>query len=199
MMKRSLLPTWLRNFWSDTSGVVSLEFILMMPPLFMTYMAVYVYFDGYRQAAVNLKAAYTISDLISRETNVVTDGYIDSMYSLIQELTRSSNPVRLRVSVVRWDEDDDRYYLDWSEDRGFPNELTNNNIGDIEAQLPNMPDNERVILVETRNTFVPLFNVGLDDIFLDNFVFTRPRFVSQVVFEGMNNGAGNDHEDGTGT
>ncbi len=188
-----------RSFWADTSGTVTLEFALAMPILFWTFMASYVFFDGYRQSAVNLKAAYTISDLISRETEEINDDYIDSMVTIMEMMTRTPSDVDVRISVIRWDEDDDRYYLDWSENRGFPNELTNNNIGDIEAQLPNMPDNERVILVETRNTFVPLFNVGLDDIFLDNFVFTRPRFVSQVVFEGMNNGSGNDHEDGTGT
>ena len=183
-MSRSLIPAWLRNFWSDTSGVVSLEFILMMPPLFMTYMAAYVYFDGYRQAAVNLKAAYTISDLVSRETNVVTDEYIDSMYSLMQELTRSSNPVRLRISVVRWDQDDDRYYLDWSEARGLNYlALSNNDLLNIEDELPTMPDNERVILVETSNTFVPLYKIGMDNIDIDNFVFTHPRFAPQVVFE----------------
>ncbi len=183
-MKRSLIPAWLKNFWSDNSGVVSLEFVLMMPPLFMTYMAAYVYFDGYRQAAVNLKAAYTISDLVSRKTNVVTDEYIDSMYSLIQELTRSSNPVRLRISVVRWDEEDDRYYLDWSESRGVGfSGLTNDDLLNIEDDLPTMPNNERVILVETSNTFVPLYNIGMDDINIDNFVFTRPRFAPQVVYE----------------
>jgi hypothetical protein len=45
-----------------------------------------------------------------------------------------------------------------------------------------MPDNERVILVETTNTFVPLLKVGLSNIELENFVFTRPRFTSQLVW-----------------
>lgn len=186
-------------FWEDTSGVVTLEFALAMPILFWSFMASYVFFDGYRQSTVNLKAAYTISDLISRETETIDNNYIDSMVNLMEMMTRTPSDVDLRVSVIRWDEDDDRYYLDWSANRGFLNELTNNNIGDIEDKLPTMPDNERVILVESRNTFVPLFNVGLDDIYLDNFVFTRPRFVSQVVFEGMNNGSNEGHDDGTGS
>lgn len=186
-------------FWDDTSGVVTLEFALAMPILFWSFMASYVFFDGYRQSAINLKSAYTISDLISRETEAINDNYIDSMVTLMEMMTRTPSDVDVRISVIRWDEDDDRYYLDWSANRGFPNELTDNNIQDIEDQLPTMPDNERVILVETRNTFVPLFNVGLEDIYLDNFVFTRPRFVSQVVFEGMNNGSNEGHDDGTGT
>lgn len=173
----------LRNFWEDSSGVISIEFVLMMPMLFLTFMASYVYFDGYRQSAVNLKAAYTISDLISRETNVINDSYIDSMYLLLQELTRTSSVVNVRISVVRWDDDDNRYYLDWSEARGTSYlALTNTDLLDMADELPTMPDNERVILVETSNTFVPLYNIGMDDISIDNFVFTRPRFAPQVVF-----------------
>lgn len=192
------LKSRIRAFWEDTSGVVTLEFALAMPILFWSFMASYVFFDGYRQSAINLKAAYTISDLISRETEKINNNYIDSMVTLMEMMTRTPSDVDVRISVIRWDAGDDRYYLDWSANRGFLNELTDNNIADIEEKLPTMPNNERVILVETRNTFVPLFNVGLDDIYLDNFVFVRPRFVSQVVFEGMNEGTGSDHDDGTG-
>ena len=193
----TLLKNRLRAFWSDTSGNVTIEFCLAMPILFWTFMASYVFFDGYRQSAVNLKAAYTISDLISRETATVNDAYIDSMLELLELMTRTPSQVDLRISVIRWDQTDDRYYLDWSANRGFPNALTNDNIADIEDRLPVMPDDERVILVETNNVFVPLFNVGLDDINLENFVFTRPRFVSQIVFDGMQNGSNEDHDDGT--
>ncbi len=42
------------------------------------------------------------------------------------------------------------------------------------------PTTERVILVETNNQFEPLFKIGLNDLVLENFVFTRPRFVDQI-------------------
>ncbi|TMV13737.1 pilus assembly protein [Arenibacterium halophilum] len=170
-------------FARDTSGNVTIEFVLAMPILFWTFMACYVFFDGYRQSSLNLKAAYTISDLISRETEGINDAYIDSMVEVMRLMTRATSRVDVRISVIRWDEGEERYYLDWSANRGYPAELTDANISDIESQLPVMPDNERVILVETNNVFVPLFNVGLDNINLDNFVFTRPRFVSQLVWE----------------
>ncbi len=172
-----------RAFARETRGSVSIEFVIMMPLLFWAFMASYVFFDGYRQSAVNLKAAHTIGDLISRETNAITDEYIDSMQSLLQVLTRASSPVSLRVTVVRWDEGDGRYHVDWSEARGFASTLGNGDMAAIAARLPVMPDNERVILIETSNTFIPLFNVGLDNIDLDNFMFTRPRFAPQVVFQ----------------
>lgn len=183
-MLRKRLSHWLRHFARDTSGVVTLEFVIMMPMLFITFMSCYVYFDGYKQAATNLKAAYTVSDLVSRETESVNDNYIDSMYRLFQELTRSNNPVRLRISVVWWDDNQKKYFLDWSEARGANfSPLQNSDMSDIASKLPTMPDGERVILVETSNTFIPLFRIGMDNIDIDNFVFTRPRFAPLVAFD----------------
>lgn len=203
-MVSNLIKARFKAFWQDTSGNVTVEFALAMPVLFWAFMASYVFFDGYRQSANNLKAAYTISDLISRETSAINDAYIDSMVKVLELMTRTPSDVDLRISVIRWDAQDDRYYLDWSENRGFINELTNDNIQNIKDALPVMPDNERVILVETNNVFVPLFNTGLfsqglDNINLQNFVFTRPRFVSQVVFEGLQEGTGDSHDDETPT
>jgi len=175
----------LRKFGKDVSGAITVEFVVIMPALMWAYGASYVYFDGYRQSAQNMKAAYTIGDMISRETNAITDAYIDSMYNVAQLLTRTRNPMSMRITVIRWDAEDDRYFLDWSEARGSVAELTNDNLLDLEARLPVMPDNERVILVETWNTWTGVFNTSLGTISLDNFVFTSPRFGSQVLHEDM--------------
>ncbi len=176
------LRRYMKRFWSDTDGAVTLEFILVMPFLFWAFMAAYVFFDGYRQSTLNVKAAYAVGDLISRETQAINPAYIDSMKQVMEMMTRSRSNIKLRVSVVRWDEDDNRYYVDWSETRGFATERTDSNIMPITQQLPTMPDNERVILVETSNLFVPLFNIGMGTRDLRNFVFTRPRFAPQVVW-----------------
>ena len=150
----------LATFGRDQSGSITVEFVLVMPILFWSFMAGYVFFDGYRQSAINLKAAYTISDLLSRETQAITPDYIDSMYALHKLLVRADSATTLRVTVVRWDEDDDKYYRDWSAARGGPDPLTNNDLGDLKSKLPVMSNGERVILVETSNTFVPIFAVG---------------------------------------
>ena len=183
MRFRSSLIRRTRRFARHTNGGAGVEFILVMPFLFWAFMALYVYFDGYRQSTVNLKAAYTISDLISRETEAIDTAYINSMYSLHKMLTRATSATTLRVSVVRWDADTSRYYLDWTESRGGVQDLTNAELVELEDKLPTMPDNERVIVVETTNQFVPLFGIGMDTVSLDNFVFTRPRFAPQVKWK----------------
>lgn len=174
----------LRGFCRANDGNVNVEFVLAMPFVFWAFMASFVYFDGYRQSSVNLKAAYTISDLLSRETGTVDDTYIDSMHAMLDLLVREGSETRLRVTVVRWSDADDRYYVDWSSNRGFPTDLTDANVTDLADRLPNMPDMERVILVETNNTFRPLLNIGMESVQLENFVFTRPRFAPQLKWAG---------------
>lgn len=185
----------IRPFAKDTEGSVSVEFALVMPFLFWAFAAVYTYFDGYRQSTINLKAAYTISDLLSRETDAINHDYLTSMHSLFGLLTRSGSQTALRVSVVRWDEGDDRYYIDWSHVRGSGIALTDASVTDLADQLPVMPDNERVILVETSNIFEPVFNVGLGDIDLENFVFSRPRFAPLLEFDDSDPGPDHPHDD----
>jgi len=177
------LRNGIKAFWRDSSGNVTIEFVLVMPILFWAFMATYVFFDGYRQSTVNLKAAYAIGDLISRETDAVNDAYVDSMYELYKLMVRARTETKMRITIVRFDQQDDRYYVDWSKERGYGTVRDNESIKGITSELPVMPDNERVILIETRNKFVPLFNVGMKNKQLKNMIFTRPRFAPQVVWE----------------
>ncbi|MEP2716285.1 pilus assembly protein [Pseudophaeobacter sp.] len=187
----------LRAFARKTEGTVTVEFAIYAPLLLWLFAAIYTFFDAFRQETVNLKAAYTISDLISRETATLNETYIDSMYEMSKLLIRSDSQITLRISVVRWDEDNNRYYVDWSRVRGSSLVAwTDANISEVETQLPTMPDEERVILVETRNEMTPAFRVGLPELDINNFVFTRPRFAPQVLFEGESS-AGSGHDDGT--
>lgn len=176
--------TALSQFRRDDRGSVSVEFVIMMPLLFWAYMAAYVYFDGYRLSTTNLKAAYTISDVLSRETNVVDDQYIDTLVELTKFLTRPDNEIDIRVTLVRWDGDDNRYYVDWSENRGFDGEVNDGTIYQFTDSLPVLYDGDRVIMMETRGLYRPDFNVGIGEQQLYNIVVTRPRFAPQIVYDG---------------
>ena len=174
------LRSLLRRFAEDCRGSVSVEFLLMVPLLFWTYMACYVYFDGFRQSDLNLKAAYAIADMISRETTAVNPDYIDSMEKVLRLMTRAETPLKLRVTVVRWDGTDNRYYVYWSENRGYDAPRTDADMAALASRLPVMPDGEYVILIETKASYEPPFDVGIKTTDLDNFVFTRPRFGPKV-------------------
>ena len=183
-MLRNRIRTALANFRDDTSGAVTLEFVIMMPLLFWAYMSAYVFFDGYRLSTTNLKAAYTVSDLLSRETQTIDDDYIDAMRELVKFLTRPDNDIDIRITLVRWSDDDQRYYVDWSESRGLGQPVNNSTIQAFTGKLPVLFDGDRVILMETRGYYYPNFNIGMPTKELYNVVVTRPRYAPQIVYSG---------------
>ncbi len=180
-MARRSFSNLLHRLLGDEEGSYSVEAAIITPILFMAIMAGYTYFDGYRQSASNLKAAYTIGDLISRETRTINDDYIDSMRDLMTLMVTSGDPVDIRVSLVRWDDRRQRHRVLWSAPRGYPEPLTDANIELYKDELPPMPDNDTLILVETSNHYVPPFKVGIEPVTLENFIFTRPRFTSFIA------------------
>lgn len=173
---------YLRSFRDDTRGTVAVESIIVLPLLFWSLMAMYAFFDAYRQASLNVKAAFTVGDMLSRETNFVDAAYLQTSQSLFELMTRSYSASKLRVTVVRWDEDNQIYKRDWSKTRGNVPELSNTDVKNMADRLPVMPDNERVIVVETWARYFPPFNIGIEEQDLYNFVFNRPRFAPQLLW-----------------
>lgn len=171
-------------FKKDESGILTVEALMIFPLMLWTITFTFTAFEGFRQSASNLKAAYTISDLISRETQAVTDVYIDSLHDLAGKMINNRSDVKMRVSLIVYDEDDKRHYVRWSTVRGFDQEWDDNRIDEIEDRLPPMPNQDTVILVETSNEYIPTFRPGWDfatGITFENFIFTRPRFTNEVA------------------
>ncbi len=101
----------LKTFARDERGSFSIEAILMFPMLVWAFMALYVFFEGLRESNINLKATYTVADLLSREDNEVDQLYISNMNVIYQWLARSQSNVRMRMSVVHYDEATDSHNL----------------------------------------------------------------------------------------
>lgn len=186
MPKFKKILEFIQNTKQGEAGTLTVEFVLLFPMLFWIVTATFTYFDGFRQSAANLKAAYTIGDLISRETTALTDTYIDSMHQLMQRMVNNGTAMNLRVTLVVFDEGDDRHYVRWSTNRGFCDVWDDDNVRFLSPNLPPMPDQDTLIIVESSNEYEPVFNsifvsnkVSEDHSF-DNFVFTRPRFTNEV-------------------
>ncbi|WP_322866547.1 TadE/TadG family type IV pilus assembly protein [Aquicoccus sp. G2-2] len=172
----------LATFADDSRGSVTIEAVIMLPILIWAYCATFVYFDAYRQTAINEKATYTIADMFSRDTMPVNDAYLDGAYSMLNFLTRSNSDRKLRVSVIRYDADEDEYHLQWSKARGPVGPIADGS-KNWRAILPTMSDEEILIYVETWTDYDAPFNVGLNDEVTAVKVFTRPRFAPQVLFD----------------
>ena len=105
----------LRGFGKDTEGTLSVEAAIVLPALIFSMLFTYVIFDAFRQNSVAQKAAYTIGDMLSRETDYITPVYMDHSRSMLQYLTDNMNrDVQLRVSVLIWDDKKSKYKVKWS-------------------------------------------------------------------------------------
>ena len=179
------LKTRLKAFARDTEGNMSLEAVIWLPLILTVLAATFSYHDAFRYKSLNTKAAFTISDALSRETDPIDDDYVDGMLDLLEYLTRSEGPYSLRITLVRYDEDDGAYEAIWSQVRGSFEAIEAASADNWADKLPVMLHNERVIVVETETDYAtPLPMPGLDtsNMFY-NFVFTRPRFAPQIVWD----------------
>lgn len=187
------IPSRIRNllgtFASKENGSLSIETALIFPVLVWTVTLTYTFFDGFLENTSNLKAAYTVSDLISREgENEITDTYAESMYLVYNRMVTDNSPLKMRLSAIQYiaaDDDEgteERYRVEWSTTCGFESNWTADNLDPLIERLPRMADLDTLIIVETSKPYVPILNtewLSRDHIF-NNFIFTRPRFVPIV-------------------
>ena len=180
----SRLKLRLLFFVEDTRASLSVETTLIMPLLTWWYVGSFVYFDAFRQQNVNLKAAYSVADMISREKNTLTQGYLDGLNKVFDYLTAADKPTWIRVTTIGWDEDTKKFTLGPSHTtKGKPahTPVTLNAMAD---RIPAMLEGDSAFIVETNATYEPFFNVGLGARWFTTFIVTRPRSVPCVSWQG---------------
>ncbi|MBV7396318.1 TadE/TadG family type IV pilus assembly protein [Mameliella sediminis] len=184
MIRSKILLRHLRGFAQDTRGNMALEALIWLPFVLFLLAATFSLHDAFRYKALNTKAAYTISDAISRETDPIDASYLDGMIELLDFLVRPGADSSLRVTLVRYNGTTDSYEAEWSQTRGSLSALQTAEVSDMYNQLPTMLHNERVIVVETETYYAPPFAIpGLTGAGLFyNFGFTRPRFAPKIVW-----------------
>lgn len=177
---RGALP---RGFARRDEGSISIEAMIILPVMFWTFLAMFSIFETFRTYGITQKAAFTISDAISRETLPIDDEFLDGAHDLFEYLSLSNGASSIRVSSLYYDAPNDRFWRDWSQVRGGATPLSNSDVETWTDRLPVMPNNERILLVETWTTYDPVFRTGLERQNIGNFVFTRPRYAPRVCWE----------------
>ena len=169
----------------DTRGSMPVEGLLASTFLIWWYVASFQFFDAYRQKNVNLKAAYTLADLVSRvsQEDSVNADFIEGLNTVFDYLTSSRRPTWVRVSSVIWDDADNRFEVGWSYATGTAIGQTDTSIQADANRIPNMPVGDSVIVVETNMAYEPIFNIGLNAQWYTTFITTRPRGPSCVKFD----------------
>ena len=176
-----------KDHLKNETGSMSIEAVLVAPLVLSGILFTYTYFAAFQVKAEANKAAYTISDYISRQTEAVDADFMEGLGDIYAFLT-SNDDESVRVSSVMWLEDDDdpeegEYHLEWSYAVDGKVALTDSTLPEIENRLPTMTNGQTVILVETSTTWSPAFDVGLNALDFEDVVTTKPRFATQVVFD----------------
>jgi hypothetical protein len=143
----------------------------------------------YRAQSVRDKATYTMADILSRETAVVDDTYIDNAKRLFDSITDDRSPNDLRITVVRYHLDAatgiDEFELRWSETRGSGglDPLTADDVRDAHDVFPVMVNGQDLIFVENFATYQPVVTNGItEDVPINTRMFMTLRFASQLCF-----------------
>lgn len=178
----------IQRFLRDQSGAVIAEAVIVLPLMLWAYLALFVYWDAFRSVNTSQKAAYTISDMISREMNTapLPTTYVPGMRDLMAYLVDDDQTVKIRVSSITWSGTNKRIEVDWSRspNNAFP-QLTTATVQALAPKIPQIADGDHVMLVETEVSYHPAFDVGLSDEVLKQFIVTRPRFVQKICMTGV--------------
>ena len=172
------------RFGRDESGTIAIETIIIIPVLFWAYLSMFSMFHAYRQHSISQKTAFTIGDMVSRETAYLDAAYLDGAQDLLVYLTGAEkSDTSIRITSVKYNANKEIYRRDWSRARGWMPVLSNKKVKALNERLPVMEHNERVMLVETWVKYDPPFATVLSNHEIVNFVFTRPRYAPQVLWD----------------
>lgn len=190
------------RFARDETGNMPAEGVIASVFLVWWYVASFQFFDAYREKNINLKAAYTVADLISRQTNAIDANFVDGLNTLFDYLTHSRVPTWVRVTSVVWDESEQRFEVQWSYATGSIERLNTATLQANANRIPQMPPGDFVTIVETNMAYEPIFNIGLNAQWYTTFITTRPRYNACVAWrrsDGMTAGCTYDPNIDTGS
>lgn len=183
----------LKRFFNDQTGSIIAETVIVLPFMLWAYLALFVYWDAFRAVNISQKAAYTVSDMLSREMVTLPTNYVNGMQTLMTYLVGDAPGVRMRVTSVTYNLSKKQYQVEWSRS---PNnalaQLTTATIANLKSQIPTLADGDHVMLVETEVDYEPPFDIGMGDFsvnvgnrVLKQFIVTRPRFVPKICLTGV--------------
>ncbi len=178
------LLTALDRFRRDSRGTITTEAVIVLPMLLFVLIMTVVFSDMFRARATSQKAAYTIADTLSRQTDPVAGAYIDGLNELYAYLSRARQQTALRVTSVAWDPAEEEYMVIWSHPAGDGPPLTQAElISHHKQRLPTMPAGETIILVEANMNYTPMLTGYFPPLDLNTAIVTRPRFTPQLRFD----------------
>lgn len=195
----------LREFAADVRGSLTVEAVLAFPMLVWAATAAYTFYDAYRAQNATYRANYTISDMLSRETNAVNANYMNGLFKVYRYMTLADQADSwIRVSIVHCvsgcaDKVNRNLDLDWSFGVNGARALNDSDFDLYDAYVPLLAQGDRLILMETSMQYKPPFSSALlsfPERPLVSHVVTRPRFAPLITWDhSYDAGSGGNHSD----
>jgi len=182
----------LRNFSGNEDGLASADMILMLPLYLFCILGTFTFWDAYDVANRSQKATYSVSDLVTRKQDNVTEAYVNGMFGTMQYMMGPSLPTRTRITSVFYNGAQNQYQVIWSRSSypGIP-QLTTATLPSIASHLPILADGDSLIVVETSVEFKPIVGFvmralnQLPEGTMTHVIATRPRFLPKVCMQGV--------------
>lgn len=190
----------LGRFSRDENGLASAEMALVLPIYLFAILGTFTYWDAFDVGNRAQKAAFTVSDLITRKQDVVTEGYVNGLFSTMQYMMGPEIPVRSRITSVFYNGTLRRYEVIWSRSStpGIP-QLTTATILTLQSHLPELADGDSIMVVEGNFDYEPILGewtslgtgMGSTDEatveagVMRQVVVTRPRFLPKICMQGV--------------
>jgi len=195
----------LGRFGADQKGSLAIEAVFAMPMLFWAATALFTFYDAFKVQNTSFRANYTISDMLSRETDAIDLAYMDGIHKVFRYMTHSGvEDSWIRVSVVTCtdnctSETNRVLKFDWSQGASGARPLGDADLVAYRDRIPLMAIGSRLIFVETSREYIPPFANALVSFLgrdLVTYAITRPRFAPQLCWVSCGGGSGTDGSDG---
>lgn len=175
----------LRRFARNDQGSLTIEFMIWVPVIMLWLSFSVAYYDANKNRNDAAKAAYTISDLVSRQVEVSDPFFVQIAALQNNLLPRTSGDHAFRVTSIEFqaaetEDEEDLWLVQWSTSTGAFQGHTDDTLDT--SLFPPIADTETIILTEVSVPFAPIMaNVGINNQIWFLPVVTRPRFVSAIV------------------
>lgn len=182
-----------KKYKSDNTGVMTMEFMVLLPILLMWFAGTFVFFDAFHKWMKSLKATYTISDLLSRQLSI-DDQYLFDLDRIFDKLSFSRDPDNTWFRVTHLRYAGGALQLIWSTETKDQTSFTNapgqmDGLAEIQQYIPTLVSGEYITLLQSYRPFNPLFDwVGLEGTTFTNTIAAPQRFTSELIND--------DHRDG---
>ncbi len=179
------------RFARDARGSVVIESLVAVLILSLGASAFFTFWDAYQSKYRTQKAAYTITDLISRQRGAsLSRPFLDGMAQTATFLMRSDRSAALRVSQVRriagQATDTTGLVVDWSYSPcGKSALLQTATVGSVRNKLPLIDLGSALILVELEVAYdARMPSIGFGKITHRAYLSSLPRFEQQFLLTG---------------